>query len=891
MSNQGMMIIYRLLFVIAAISMDFSYGRTDKIKKARKPKNQGLLTQNIDENQPAVDSLSSLSKKIDLTTQIETLDAKPQTTNQLSSSKTQAQATPNDPQQPQKVVEKVDTQTQDAESKKTLEKINKTTKEEEKDTKKPAKQVTTKEEKKEDEKKPEMPGTFDESESPSIEFYFENTDLQNLLNQIAEIYHVSFITDEIISPMGPGGKALKGNKISFKTQKPLTRKQAWNLFLTFLDLAGLSIIPQGDPKMFRISATEAAMRSSIPSYIGVDSSMLPDNDALIRYVYFVENMPLDNIRSLVDSLRNPAALFQILQESKAFILTDKSYNIKTLMNIIKELDRATMPQALSVLKLKRVDAKQVKDLYDSIIGKDETIATRLFPNRKQTTSLYFPENTRIFAEPRTNTLILLGAKDSIKKIEDFITQYIDVEIDKPYSPLKVYTLQYADAQTVADVMNTVTNFGKATEAGKVGGVRGEDKFLKPMSFTPEKDTNRVIIKGDYDDYVRAIEIIKKLDEPQPQVAIEMLILSIDLTDNRALGSQIRSAVPGIDGLVGNNVKYQTSGNFVDGTASSIVENPNGLGVQRLLGNILNLVAGTTTANTATPGNTVVSLGTDQFGVWGIFNVLQTFANTQVISNPFVTAINKAPATVTLGETRRVVTATVVGGATDQNAMGNQDANLTVDIVPQINSDGFILLNLTIHIDNFLNASDPTSATTEKRQINTSTIVADKEVLAIGGLIQNKIIDLESKVPILGDIPILGWLFKNRKKTQEKTNLLILLSTRIVQPQKGMQGAFTAERIKEYRDDLYVMDSATQKRDPIDRWMFASTERNTEKVMDDFLFKRQDKSINIVTESPDKALSRSQRRKKLRKEKRKLKEAQKQELAQTRQKQMSSGGAA
>jgi general secretion pathway protein D len=936
------MILYRLFFVVAAIALLPATGSADSIKRARRPKHHGLLTQSAGTvGQPAIETLSSLPQKnIDLTTQIDSLDAasaavKPETkvitpvttttpvsvqvstpAKSLSVQSSAASIVPAEDQKSATQVTKVnlpidpssakvprtqkstasivpsneqkspDSATiadQDTQSKQALERLNPSSvgsKKDELQKNSSSKDASSESHLKGAPKKTAIKNPLDfKDDTPSIEFYFENTDLQNLLNQISDIFHITFITDEIISPLSPGAKALKGNKISFKTQEPLTKRDAWNLFLTFLDLAGLAIIPQGDPRMFRISATEAAQRSSVRSFIGVDSSMLPDNDELIRYVYFVENSSVDTIRAIIDSLRSPSALFQVLQESKAFILTDKSYNIKALMNIVKELDKSTLPQALSVLKLKRVDAKQVKDLYDSIIGKDENIASRLFPNRKQASSLYFPENTRIFAEPRTNTLILLGPKDAIKKIEDFITQYIDVEIDKPYSPLKVYTLQYADAQTVSDIMNTVSNFGKNTEAGKAGGVRGEDKFLKPMSFTPEKDTNRVIIKGDYDDYIRAIEIIKKLDEPQPQVAIEMLLLDIGLVDSKNLGSQIRSAVPGINGLVGDNVKFQTSGNFVDGSASSIVENTAAsAGVNRLLGNILNLVTGTNASNTAGPGNTVVSLGSDQFGVWGIFSVLQTVANLQVISNPFVTAINKAPATVTLGETRRVVTAQVVnGGGTNTNAFGNQDANLTVNITPQINSDGFIILTLNIQYDNFLDASDPQSARTQKRTITTNTIVADKEVLAIGGLIQNRVTDTESKVPILGDIPIIGWLFKNRQKVQSKSNLLILLSTRIVEPTKGIAGPFTAERVKDYRDCLTHIDNGTQKRDPIDKWMFASTERDTEKVMDDFLFKRQDKSIGLVADSPDKVLNRAQRRKNARKARRREKQARLKQL--------------
>ena len=97
----------------------------------------------------------------------------------------------------------------------------------------------------------------------------------------------------------------------------------------------------------------------------------------------------------------------------------------------------------------------------------------------------------MFAEPRTNSLILLGPQDAIKRIEDFITQSVDVDLSQPYSPLHVLPFRYADAKTVADIMNKVTKFGATTEAGKSGGVRGGDKYIKPITFTPEPETNRI----------------------------------------------------------------------------------------------------------------------------------------------------------------------------------------------------------------------------------------------------------------------------------------------------------------------------------------------------------------------------------------------------------------
>ncbi len=680
-----------------------------------------------------------------------------------------------------------------------------------------------------------------DEEEDIIELHFENADLENFIKQIEDIFEVTFITDDSIQPIAKDRKQIKGNKISFKTHKPLSKKEVWNLFVTLLEIAGFAVIPQPDPTMFRITTIAIALKSPIPAFIGVDPTTLPETDELIRYVYFIENANIDTLKTIIDSLRSTASSLIALKEHKAFVLTDKAYNIKTLMKIVKELDKISIPETMSILKLKNADAKQIAELYQSLLPKEET-SPRFF-SRKQPTSLYFPENTRIIAEPRTNALILLGPKNAIKQIEEFIVKHIDVELDQAYSPLYVHQLRYADATTVATIMNEVTQFGKATDAGKSGGVRGVDQYMRPMSFVPETETNRLIIKAYYEDYLKVKKIIETLDEAQPQVAIEVLILAVSIGNRKSLGAQIRSKEPNTNkGLLGRNVTFQTSGLFGSSTIVQNTETINGSktsnGSNRLLGNLLKLVTG------AGPGNTILSLGKDivdgAASVWGVFQMLQTITNLEVISNPFLIATNKTPAKVYLGEERRVVTATIVG--TDNvDSFGKDQAKLEVNITPQINSDGMILLDLVINIDDFRDSADKTSAEKNIRTIKTSTIVADKEVLALGGLIRNKTTNNVSKTPLLGNIPILGWLFKNKQKTQDKESLLILISSHIIDPfSEGNMREFTNERIKDYHGTIDEMHSLTEKRDPIHRLFFEGKEQGTEELIESFLFERQDK---------------------------------------------------
>lgn len=674
-----------------------------------------------------------------------------------------------------------------------------------------------------------------ESEDEKIEFHFEDADLQTLVTHVEELFNVTFITDDMIQPLPSTGHALKGNKITFKTNKLLSKEEAWNLFITFLSMANFAIVPDENPRYFKIKTTDAAKKSPIKTFIGTTPTSLPGNDELIRYVYFMEHKQLNTVKDILNHLKSVPADLIFLDSHNAFILTDKAYNIKTLMQIVKELDKVSMPQSLSVLKLRNADAQEVKALYESLLG-EKIQPQQFFQARKQPTSLYFPENTTIIAEPRTNSLILLGTKDAINKIETFIVKHIDVELDTPYSPLYVHQLKYANASAIADIMSKITSeFGQ----DKQGGLRGSDKFMRPINFVAEEATNRIIIKGHYDDYIAAKDIIEKLDEAQPQVAIEVLILSISLTNQKQLGTQIRSKDPGVNGLLGNNVKFQTSGLYQ--TKKVVLRDPSAPGVTtgaaRLLGNLVDLATG------AIAGNTLITLGSDAYGVWGIFQALQTAANAQIVSNPFLLATNKTKATIKVGETRRVQTGIVFsGGSSGPNGgtatLGDEEADLTVAVIPQINSDGMIVLDLEVNLSNFLNPQDPNSATKANRNIKTHAVVANKEVLALGGLVRNNINNTAKKTPVLGDIPILGWLFKNQSKLEDKDNLLILLSARIIEPHSKKEvHRFNTERIDDYHGTLAKMNNSNNSRDPIQKLFFAPDPAGTEQVVDDFLLRR------------------------------------------------------
>ena len=180
-----------------------------------------------------------------------------------------------------------------------------------------------------------------------------------------------------------------------------------------------------------------------------------------------------------------------------------------------------------------------------------------------------------------------------------------------------------------------------------------------MAFIADPATNRIIMKGDYQDYVMVKDLIYQIDQPQPQAAIEVLVLLVSYQKIKQLGSQIRNYMKECGGFGSERVQFQTSG--LNGSGS-IIEwqqpaSPTSFSLpNRLMGNLLNLVSG------LGAGNTIITLGRDLYGVWGVIQLLETFVAAETVANPFLLAANKQKAVVEVGTTRRVVTSDIVQNA-------------------------------------------------------------------------------------------------------------------------------------------------------------------------------------------------------------------------------------
>ena len=581
-----------------------------------------------------------------------------------------------------------------------------------------------------------------------------------------------------------------------------------------------------DQHIYRVLPKDRKLNQPLPTFVGVDPETLPESDATIRYVAFLNNVPIQEVQPLLQSMLGQPHSLIPQQNVNGFIITDRSLNIKSAMKVVRELDQTGMHEEAMVIQLKRANASDVKSLFESLIKKPEgNPLARLLGKQGEDSTEYFSPSTKIIAEERTNSLIMLGTKQSLEKVRSFIVEHIDKELKQAQSPLRVYELQHTSAPEIVEILREVTSAQNyqsqvGMQASRYGAIRGGVKFFKGMTFQADTDGNRLLVScTDDTDWKLLQETIKRLDTPQPQVAIQMMIVTVSAKRVRELGGQMRNKTYN---TLGKNIGFQT--HPVSNTVFETNESGDPIS---LLGNLLN-------AFSPTRGSSVLSFGRNaggENGLWAIFKALSTQTDASVISQPFLTAANRSSSTLVVGESTYITTQESVGSGSSTAGRSQENADTTITLTPQINMDGIIKLDVDAKIEEFVPDSGGTAKQTKK--LLTSVTVANGQVIALGGFVKTKITETGGETPILGSIPLLGWLAKNKKRNVEKEYVFLFLCPSIVKPRSapGMS-LYTKMKLHRAAEDVEDAIKTTRSKDPLHNWFFNPTgEGYSHKVID------------------------------------------------------------
>ena len=600
---------------------------------------------------------------------------------------------------------------------------------------------------------------------------------------------------------------------------------------------------KGDPLITRILSAADARSEPLRLYKG---SHTPNTSALITRLIRLDNISADEVSAVVGKWVSGAGELVAYAPTNMLILTDSANNITRIMELIQELDISAPRQKLDVITIEFAEATRVVEIIKEIYGEDGTAqsktktktssaAARRTAARKGSktaakkagaTSMVGSESSfigKMIADDRTNSIIVLATEKSLIEIRDLV-QRIDYETD-PFADgdIHVMYLEHAKAEELSQTLNNLiqqsnqraqqrstTRRGAAprntkaaaSTAGKGGD--GGGNFESEVRLTHDVPTNSLVITASRDDYSRLRKVVDMLDIPRKQVFVETVIMEV--SDTRINDNGVSWHGGGlINGEATNATIFAGRGSSSSTPAASLLDGSllAGMGMG-IFGEALNIPIPGVEGGFEIPA----------FGV--VMRFLQEDQSTNVLSSPNILTLDNEEATIEIGETVPFPTGGLgslggalagAGGAAGgllsslpSISFTREDVGIILRITPQINESDWVTMDVYQEISEVKEGSAADSAssggpTTTKRSAETTISVKSNQTIVIGGLMQEVETENESKIPILGDIPLLGALFRNKRKTKRKTNLLIFLTPHVIDGPEDLQEVYRIKMLQ------------------------------------------------------------------------------------------------
>ena len=437
-------------------------------------------------------------------------------------------------------------------------------------------------------------------------------------------------------------------------------------------------------------------------------------------------------------------------------------------------------------------------------GRGEGFVTKLirmkFVNPQDMVRTITPLITKdglLIAYPNTNSIIVTDSVYNIKKIETLI-HAMDVAAPEGRGKINVYSLKNANAEDIAKLLSALlARMPVPSPMGGAGQQVNTNTILEgPVNVSADKSTNSLIIVGTPTDFELVKDVIQKLDVRRRQVYVETAIIEMSLSKQRELGFEFQAA--NLDQLEGSNATMGIGGTNFGGIGNAMVSGPAALATTN--GLAVAAVKGTFTFK-----------GIEYLNIGALLRAVQTDADVNVLSTPNILTTDNQKAEIMVGQNVPFKTAqsqnAATGGAALLNTYERKDVGIKLSLTPQITSDDNVRLEVNQEISDVVETSSANEAgpTTSKRSASTTVVVKDRETMVIGGLIRDNVTKSTIKVPLLGDIPVLGWLFKFKTTKIEKTNLMIFITPHIIKTAEE-SAELTRQReniLNEFRKEYHI----------------------------------------------------------------------------------------
>ncbi|PLX97806.1 MAG: type II secretion system protein GspD [Desulfuromonas sp.] len=605
-----------------------------------------------------------------------------------------------------------------------------------------------------------------EPQAEGIAIDFRDVELTDLIQTISEMTGKNFIYDD----------TLKG-KVSIISPERMSPDEAYEAFLSVLSVKGFTLVPTG--RTNKIVPIRIAKESNLPTGTTVPSGEQYVTQ-LIRMKYVdAGDLATAVLKDLVPKTSHVAAY----GPSNTLIITDNAANIERLVQIIRQLDVPTTLEQIEIIPLQYAGAEELTDIITQLLSRGAVTPAARGRRAAQAAQAGDSETTRVIPYPRTNALIVIAAKGELQTIRSLVEQ-LDQSPPDDRSYINVYYLENADATSLAGTLNEIlTGISQKARQERTAQNTQQPVNLKQVTITADKPTNSLVINARPEEFEIIKSIVSKLDIKRKQVFVEALIMELSLDATKNLGISIVGAGANRDGdggiIGGSNLNSNPTTNAVNLTDFQ----DDGSGIPSVLGKAVNgLMAGGFLNPTTITGPDGIDITVPALSV--LIDLSQSDGDVNILAAPRLLTSDNEEAEIIIGSNIPVITERLTdtggsGGLAQSVSIERQDAALTLRFTPQVTEGDEVRLNIHQEITDVASTNDQIGPTLTKRLLRNTVIAENGRTIALGGLISTNIQDTITKVPLLGDIPILGWLFKRKDVIEKKTNLLIFITPHII----------------------------------------------------------------------------------------------------------------
>ena len=512
-------------------------------------------------------------------------------------------------------------------------------------------------------------------------------------------------------------------KVNFISSAPVYKDELFNILIDILDARGFTLVEDGN--YLKVVRSSRAIKEGVDFVAKTPGVM---KTTIIK----IQNANVDIVAAKIRQFLSIGGKIITLRDTNSMVVSDYPKNISIIRRIAAYIDQ----DPSSKMKIKFIELQYAK--ASRIISQVSKMA-------KATINQKIPTNKiEILSDNATNSIILIASQKNINKLLPYIKK-LDAKDLAAEQQIAVIPLENAEAKDMVKTINELLAKKKYP------------KDIDKPTISVDEEMNSLIVSARGEDIEMIKKMVKMLDRERPQVYIMAKI--VEISENKAKQLGIKYGVEG--GKVTSNALYTAALNLggssiVSGAINSLLKMPSDI--------------------------------TEGVAIGAFINFLSAQGAAEVLSEPSILCINNKDSSIYVGKTESVLTSSVQGNSTTdlaRNTYKRQDIGLTLKIKPRISSGDKVTIKTSL-VQEDTAGGQPGLPITTKRQIETTAIVNNGESVILGGLIKSKYDDKETKVPLLGDIPVAGNLFKNREKIRDKVNLVVILTPFIIQNSEDMK---------------------------------------------------------------------------------------------------------